>query len=182
MPLSPVAPSVEPNAHTPADLGRQSGRPAQIVAVGLLDGSGHPLTEFRAGHALRVAIDFENGDAVNPYKFRVRVVREDGLVCCDLVTDHADPAQPSPDRGRLTLVLDRLDLNSGRYGVDVAAYAGDAPGGGDLQTPGCPLVVLGDSVREAVLAVPHRWELDSYRLAPHETARQATSNSSVRVQ
>lgn len=156
---SPV-PVPAPSAHAPADIDAYSSPRVQIVALGLLDGDGHPLTEFRAGQALRVAIDFANADAPATPRFRVRVVREDGLVCCDLVTEGVDGfPQEQSGAGRLTLVLDRLDLNSGHYGVDVAACFGESEQGDAGQTIGSPLVVIGDSVRDAVLAVPHRWEL-----------------------
>ena len=135
--------------------------PVRVVALRLLDGNGHPLADFRAGRALRVAIDFEAADAAAHPRFRVRVLREDGLVCCDLVTDRLSPERsPAAGRGRMTLMLDRLDLNAGHYGVDVKPYADGAAHGAADQMPGCPLVVSGEGAREAVLNVPHHWEID----------------------
>lgn len=159
---APAAAAVAPGVPALPDDGGTPAEGMRIVAVGLLDGTGHALEEFRSGQPLQVAIDFETTGAASPPRFRVRVVREDGLVCCDLATDGIDMSRlPSTGRGRMVLMLDRLDLNSGRYGVDIVPYPEAAPHGGGAQAPGCPLTVIGDSVREAVLAVPHRWEFDA---------------------
>jgi lipopolysaccharide transport system ATP-binding protein len=151
--------AVEPAAEaTPAGT---VGAPelARIASVSLLDSVGHPVTALQAGRALRVAVDFDGADTVTPPQWRVKVVREDGLVCCDLVTNRTDRTPiPVAGRGRVTLVLDRLDLNSGHYSVDVVA---GGTSGSDRPTPGCPLVVIGEGAREAVLDVPHRWEFDA---------------------
>ncbi len=119
-PATPAAVAVVPDlAVSPADGAAAAGG-VRIVAVGLLDGTGHTLGEFRSGQPLQVAIDFEADDAGTSPRFRVRVVREDGLVCCDLVTDGIEPSHTPPTaRGRMCLVLDRAgpELRSlrGRY-------------------------------------------------------------------
>lgn len=178
----PSAEAVIPDLTAPGGDGVSQG--VQIIAVGLLDGTGHPLGEFRSGQPLQVAIDFETADMTSPPQFRVRVVREDGLVCCDLVTDGVDSsALPATGRGRMVLILDRLDLNSGHYGVDIASYSKDAPPGEGAQTPGRPLVVTGDSVRESVLDVPHRWSLEARASSTAVSGpRHDTVNSEVSVQ
>ncbi len=167
VPSLPATPAVAAAAVVPElAVAPVEGGPAaggvRIVAVGLLDGTGHPLGEFRSGQPLQVAIDFEAQDAPVTPRFRVRVVREDGLVCCDLVTDGIDTSRaPATSRGRMVLILDRLDLNSGHYGVDVVPHSEAATIGAGVHTPGCPLVIVGESVREAVLDVPHRWQLSA---------------------
>ena len=134
-----------------------SSRPSSIVAITLLDDAGRALAELRAGQPLRVVIDFATVEPVVAPHFRVRIVREDGLVCCDLVSERVEtPPESSSAGGRMTLHLDRLDLNTGHYAVDVVVWGAQGP----QESPvGQLLAVRGDAIRQAVLTVPHRWEL-----------------------
>lgn len=153
-----------PTLRLPAVLVEESHGAAtgslRVMGVTLLDDAGHPVNAIRAGHGVRVAIGFVSvGRAAAP-RFRVRFVRQDGLVCCDFGTSHVDSPAPAVHAdGRMTLVLDRLDLNAGHYSVDVTPYGDGLSPGVEATAPGCPLVVIGSGTREAVLDVPHRWEL-----------------------
>lgn len=144
---------------------------ARVTAVGLIDCHGHSLTEFRAGQSLEVAIDYVAGRAT-ALQFRVRVVREDGVVCCDVSSDPFAPTGLGPQaQGRISLHLERLDLNSGHYGIDVVAHARTDNGlGSALPVVGRPLLVVGDGIREAVMAVPHRWALEHGVAIPASSA------------
>ena len=163
VPGTPAAPAAAVEHEVPSG-DAVTGRPTEsvrIAAVGLLDGAGHPLVEFRAGQPLRVEICFDADAVATRHRFRVRVVREDGLVCCDVVSDGFQTAGPPVvRRGRMTLVLDRLDLSSGHYRVDAMVHAAEAQLLDGTRAPGCALVVLGEGGREAALEVPHRWEID----------------------
>lgn len=157
--VSVTVPEGTATAHSAAEGGLRAG-PVRVVAVDLLDGTGHPLTNFRAGDPLRVAIGFES-DADSLPRFRVRLLREDGLVCCHFVTDGTDlPRSPWAGGGCITLAVDRIDLNPGRYAVDVSVFLEVEPPSGDALAPGASLVVIGANAREAVLNPPHHWELD----------------------
>jgi lipopolysaccharide transport system ATP-binding protein len=163
-PAAPIQTSVAAPADdgTTRDAHSRPAGPWHIAGVGLLDGNGHSLAEIRAGQGLRVSIDFQlTGVAARPC-FRVKLVREDGLVCCEFATESSEHTRAvEPGRGRVTLVIDRLDLGVGHYGVDVQAKTYGGRFADDGQTPGCPLVVVADGEREAVMAVPHRWEFES---------------------
>ena len=174
VPEMPAATAIKVDPAVPAGA-PVTGRPTEsvrIASVGLLDGAGHPLGEFRTGQPLRVEICFDADVVATRHRFRVRVVREDGLVCCDVVSDGFQTAGPPVvRRGRMTLVLDRLDLSSGHYRVDVMVYAADASHVDGTRAPGCPLVVMGDGVREAALDVPHRWEVDARTMDTGDAGR-----------
>ncbi len=149
-----------PDPSADAATNALSGR---ILQVSLLDATGHPFTTFPTGQALHVAIDFDQPAQSPPEPIAVRIVREDGLLCCDVVSDQAHGPPSAPWAGgpaRITFVFDRLDLNSGHYSVDVRMGSG-ADGTPGVSAPGCALVVQGEGARDAVLAVPHRWELDA---------------------
>jgi lipopolysaccharide transport system ATP-binding protein len=133
-----------------------------IVSVGLFHVDGQPLEEIRSGQPLRIGIDFLAADTLVAPLFRVRVIRDDGLVCYDLSTEQSELSLSAiAGSGRVTLVLDRVDLNTGRYTFDVGAYAHDWAYAYDHQASVCSLLVIGDNIQEAVLNVPHRWELQA---------------------
>jgi lipopolysaccharide transport system ATP-binding protein len=152
-----------------ADLGEQDdGRvspmmPAspedqRITAIALRDADGGLLTELASGRPLSVDIDFEGGAVSSRVSFRVRVVREDGLVCYDLASRPAWTAGGGgPERARLE--LERVDLNSGRYRLDVWVTSGDQPVSVPRRGVACDFTVVGDGTHEAVLNVPHQWEI-----------------------
>jgi lipopolysaccharide transport system ATP-binding protein len=146
-------PQVAARAMSPADPVSVSTTLA-IDGVAILDGD-RPVDVLATGQRLRLDIRF-HGTAPAPL-FRVRVTREDGLVCFDLRTEQSvvAPRLDQPE-GRVALVIDRVDLNSGRYRVDVWAYARDWIRVDDHWVS--YLAILGDGLREAALNAPHRWE------------------------
>lgn len=145
-----------PAAPPPAPARVVSPSPAatgavRIARAALLDQAGHGLAAIRSGQGVRIEIEAEaDADAgtVGAATYHVRVVREDGLVCCEFATS-APPSRP------LTLSVDRLDLNAGHYSVDIVATDTTGAAG---QPVGVPLAVSGDGARESVLSVPHHWE------------------------
>jgi lipopolysaccharide transport system ATP-binding protein len=140
----------------------------EIEAVGVFDDRGEPLAEMRSGQPVRIDIAFvATGRLVAPL-FRIRIFREDGLVCCD-VDSELTPLSVAAvhGRGRVSVHLERLDLNSGRYVVDVGCYAQDWTYAYDYRSSVHALVVRGESGKQAVLNVPHRWErVDSPMMGP----------------
>ncbi|MGE0815633.1 MAG: ABC transporter ATP-binding protein [Vicinamibacterales bacterium] len=153
----PVAKRIEADRNDgDADEAADEAAPGvRVRSLGLLDESGRPVELLPAGAPVRIAIDFHS---VTPAPlFRVRLTREDGLVCLDVRTDEAvEGARAASGDGQVSLVLDRLDLNSGRYRVDLWAYARDWIQVDDHWVTTLP--VLGDGLREAALNAPHRWE------------------------
>jgi lipopolysaccharide transport system ATP-binding protein len=154
----------------------------EIASVGLFDVNGQPLAEVRSGQPLRIGIDFRAADTLVAPLFRVRVIREDGLVCYDLSTEQSELSLSAiAGSGRVTLALDRLDLNTGRYTFDVGAYAHDWAYAYDHQASVCSLVVIGDSVREAVLNVPHHWALETGKVSTGDIGGRGLKDSSRRL-
>ena len=131
----------------------------EIEAVAVFDDRDEPAAELRSGQPLRIDITFvATGRIVAPL-FRIRIFREDGLVCCD-VNSELSPLSVTAvhGSGRVTAYLERLDLNSGRYVIDVGCYAQDWTYAYDYRPSVHTFIVRGESGKQAVLNVPHRWE------------------------
>lgn len=132
----------------------------KITRVRVLDELGRPTPDVHSGHPVQVEIEYLATTRVVAPLFRVRILRQDGLVCYDLNTERSPLSLSAVEgQGRLSVHLGRLDLNSATYFVDVGCYSQDWAYAYDHQSSVCSVIVHGDAVKDAVLNVPHRWEV-----------------------
>jgi lipopolysaccharide transport system ATP-binding protein len=132
----------------------------ELTVVRVLTRDGQPAAELRSGQALRVEIEYRVAIRVIAPIFCVRIAREDGVVCYVLTTEVSNLSLSAIEgTGQVVLELERLDLNSGRYVVDVSCYAQDWIYAYDYQACVASFVVQGDGVQDAVLNSPFRWEI-----------------------
>ena len=162
----------------PLDEQRFGSMELEIGGVRLLDGDGQAIDEVRSGQPIQIEMDYvAKGRLVAPI-FYARVLREDNLVCYNLTTQYSTLSLSSIEGpGRISLSIERLDLNRGRYFVDVGCYAQDWAYAYDYHLFEGSLVVHGDGVKDAVLNVPHRWEIHGG--AAPVVPRPAPENGSV---
>ena len=132
----------------------------EIGTVRLLDAKGQAVTEVLSGQPMQFEIDYVAARRIVAPIFSARILREDGLVCCNLTTEFSTLSLSAiQGPGCIALHLERLDLNTGRYLVEVGCYAQDWAYAYDYHSSERSLVVRGDSIKDAVLNVPHRWEI-----------------------
>lgn len=137
----------------------------EITQVRLLDKRGGPATAIEGGAGLRIEIDYQAPRPIIAPNFQIHIYREDGLVCVDLNTEETEiKLSTIQGSGQIALNLERLDLNSGLYYVDVGVYTQDWTYAYDYHSNVYPLVVYGDGSK-AILHSPHSWDLSSL----HET-------------
>ena len=130
--------------------------PFEIVTVDLTDLNGHAVRELTSGQGLRVVIGYRTAGSDHAPQVRVRVLREDGLICYDFSTTARTRGSPGVGLNEITLVIERLDLNTARYRCDVSAEGHDA----SSVAVGCFLNVTGDGLYDAVLNAPHHWKVE----------------------
>lgn len=133
----------------------------EIDSVRLLDKHGMTADELESGDALRVEVEYSAERPMSPAIVSITIRRDDGLLCYD--TSTAAAALDLPDvsgRTRASLVLDRLDLNGGRYFVDVGIYESSWAYAYDYHWGVYPLIVSQPG-GQGVLRPPHRWEIDN---------------------
>jgi lipopolysaccharide transport system ATP-binding protein len=130
----------------------------EITDVRLLDPAGVPATELERGDPLRVEIEYVSPQPVQAPIFGVTISREDGLICCDTSTAAASLIPPTVHgRGRITLYLERLDLEGGQYYVDVGVYEAGWAYAYDYHWHAYPLLIRAPGGHHGVLRPPHRW-------------------------
>jgi lipopolysaccharide transport system ATP-binding protein len=144
----------------PLDAQRFGSMELEIGGVRLLDGEGQEVDEIRSGQPMQIEMEYAaKGRLVAPI-FCARLLREDNLVCYNLTTQFSTLRLSAIEgSGRITLYIERLDLNRGRYFVDVGCYAQDWAYAYDYHLVERSVVVQGDGVKDAVLNVPHRWQI-----------------------
>lgn len=143
----------------PLEAQRFGSMELEIGTVRLLDGEGQAVTEVLSGQPVQVEIGYVATRRLVAPIFSARILREDGLVCYNLTTEFSTLSLSAIEGpGCITLCIERLDLNSGRYFVDVGCYAQDWAYAYDCRFLESALVVRGDDIKDAVLNVPHRWE------------------------
>jgi lipopolysaccharide transport system ATP-binding protein len=131
----------------------------EITEVRLLDVQGNPTGELEGGGCRRIEIDYIAHQPIIAPIFQVQILRADGLVCFEFNTEDTELKLSTIEgSGRIALDLERLDLNSGIYYVDVGAYAQDWSYAYDYHSNVYPLVIHGDGSK-ALFYSPHRWDL-----------------------
>ncbi|NEV62208.1 ATP-binding cassette domain-containing protein [Thiorhodococcus minor] len=128
---------------------------AEILEVRL-----HPCGSLEPGEALRIEIGFRVDRPLPSPRFNVSISRAaDGFICLDLSTGHASE-QALIDNGTAVLSLQRLDLASGAYFVNVGIFRTDWRYAYDYHWHVYPLQITGGSAGEGVLAPPFAWQLE----------------------
>lgn len=131
----------------------------EIVSVRLLNKWDRVVTEFCSGDPLHVEIEYSASRPIELPIFSVTISSEDDQPCTDLNTNAAGITLPTlRDAGRITLHFDRLDLNGGRYYVDVGVYTQNWDYAYDYHWRIYPLTVLPTNSKKGALYPPHHWE------------------------
>jgi SAM-dependent methyltransferase len=171
--LTPVQqPSSNPLTNTQLRLNenRFGSLELEITAVNLLDEKGNAIAQLDSGAFLRVAIEYLTQQSLPSPIFSVTISREDGLVLCDTNTTEAGISLSHlQQRGQITLCLDRLDLSSGQYFVDVGVYEQNWAYAYDYHWHVYPLEIRSTTNAKSILSPPLHWEISNVPVPDEET-------------
>lgn len=132
----------------------------EITAVHLLNLEGESVAELDSGAPLGVEIEYLAHHPIYYPVFGITISYEDGLVCYDIHIKAAELPLPLPkEQGRIILHLERLDLNSGQYYVDVGIYEHNWAYAYDYHWHVYPLVICSKIGGKGILSPPHWWEI-----------------------
>jgi lipopolysaccharide transport system ATP-binding protein len=132
----------------------------ELIEVSLTDRNGRAAVRIDSGDLLRIEISYCTKRMVAGPIFHVVICREDGLVCYELDTE-TDRVSLGivEDRGRIALQIDRVDLPSGSYYVDIGAYVSGWSYALDYHYKAYPLVLQGLITKREDTS-PYHWEVN----------------------
>lgn len=131
----------------------------EITAVQFLDQRRNAIATLLSGDSLWIAIDYVAPLAIEAPIFNVTLLRDDDLVCYDTNTQSAGITLSTIEgTGKIELCLSRLDLNTGRYYVDVGVYEKDWTYAYDYHWRVYPLNVQAQHQQSGVLSLPCQWQ------------------------
>jgi lipopolysaccharide transport system ATP-binding protein len=132
----------------------------EIVDIRLLDRRGLEVEELDSGEPLQIEISYEAGERIASPIFVVTISKDDGFVCYDTNTETANlPISVVSGKGQVRLELERLDLQGGKYFVDVGIFKQDWAYAYDYHWHVYPFTVRPTSSERGILRPPHRWEV-----------------------
>ncbi|MCB0190915.1 MAG: ABC transporter ATP-binding protein [Anaerolineae bacterium] len=141
----------------------------KIMSVRLLDSLDQPVAQLTSGAPLSIEIVYHAPKIIESPIFSVLISRDDGLVCYDTNTATADLAMTSVQgQGQMTLQIERLDLNSGHYWVDIGIYEKNWAYAYDHHWHVYPLQVHAPLDEKGVVCPPSQWRIEK-SIEPQDT-------------
>lgn len=141
----------------PVDTGES--RTLDILGVRVLDATGQPVSEIQTGQAIDIEIDYRAHRPVTAPVFCAAIRRDDGTPLYFMHTASQLTIGTVEGVGRVTLRLDRVDLNDGHCLVAVACYADGWTHAFDFHPSACRFTVRANGPDGAVLVTPYRWQI-----------------------
>jgi len=136
---------------------RWGSQEVTIVAVQMLDSTGHERYVYRCGEPMRVVMHYRVHCQVEEPVFGLAIMRGDGLWCYGSNTDLEEIPLPSlGEEGTVEIFLERLDLIAGTYFLDVAVHARNGYPY-DYHHELYSFTVQSELRDTGVCRIPHRW-------------------------
>ncbi|MBE9127584.1 MULTISPECIES: ABC transporter ATP-binding protein [unclassified Coleofasciculus] len=124
-----------------------------------------PVSEIKSGDSLCVEIEYLSPQPIDSPIFSVAISREDGQICFDTNTEVMSVSLPLiQGEGQVKLHLERLDLNGGKYFIDVGIYEPTWAYAYDYHWHVYPLEIQSPVNKNGILSPPLRWEISSAQI------------------
>jgi lipopolysaccharide transport system ATP-binding protein len=160
----PVGSELAAEADSPLKLGvnRFGSLEMQINGVVVLNRFGQPTSEIESGDPVAIEISYDAPKPLESPVFSVSISNDERQDLFDVNTDSKGNTLPVLEgKGKLVLHIDRLDLGSGRYFVNVGAYEAAWSHAYDYHWHLYELLINSPARQFGILNVPHRWSLQS---------------------
>jgi lipopolysaccharide transport system ATP-binding protein len=144
----------------------------EITGVRLLDSNSRVVAEIRSGDSLKVEIEYFAPEAIEAPIFGVTISNDNkpDILFLDVSTEATNFSVPALNgRGCVTLDLKRLDLENGKYFIDIGVYERNWAYAYDYHWHAYPIMIRAKESGKGILFPPHRWEINGVQ-APHHNS------------
>ncbi|NEO23281.1 Wzt carbohydrate-binding domain-containing protein, partial [Moorena sp. SIO4A5] len=119
-----------------------------------------PSLEINSGDSLAIDIEYFSPQAIDGLIFSVLISTEDGQICLETNTTTMGESLPViKGKGKIKLHLSRLDLNSGKYFVDVGVYEPNRAYTYDYHLRVYNFLVRSNKSEKGIISPPLRWDI-----------------------
>jgi lipopolysaccharide transport system ATP-binding protein len=130
----------------------------EISEVHIVNVNGYRVDKINSGEPLRIEIRYDAHVLAEAPIFGVTLSKEDGQICCEIMTEKKQfMLEGSRKKGVMILDIDRLDLSSGEYFVDVGIYKKNWEYAYDYHWHVYPLKVEAINYSKGILVPPYNW-------------------------
>jgi lipopolysaccharide transport system ATP-binding protein len=134
----------------------------EIRKVFLKNSLGLPLADICSGESLTVEIVFCANKPVKYPIFVVKITDDSGRVYCSMNSLSQQIALSLTEKEyKITLYVDRLDLNAGEYYVDVSIYEGNWRYAYDSHFQVYQFFVTNINKFDGIISPPHQWIMEN---------------------
>jgi len=131
---------------------------AEITNVKILDSNGYATSVIHNGASLSVEIEYSSNKVIYSPIFGVDISQEDNMVYLSLNTISTGQAiDKIQNKGKITLHIERLDLNSGKYFLSVGIYEKNWSYAYDFHWKVYSISIQSNFNMTGIIAPPHRW-------------------------
>lgn len=135
-------------------------REVEITQVQILNAAHHPVQEINIGDALTIAITYFAHQPSPHTIFSLSLSNEVGQIFFNAHTATTGRSLSlNPGSGQLHLQIDRLDLSSGLYYINIGIFTQDWGKTYDYHWQRHPLIIRWTAHADSILCPPHRWQV-----------------------
>ena len=144
----------------------ETGTPVRLREIVVCGSDGLPRDRFATGEAVQVRLRIESDNPRQPIHLIVGIHRAADDLQCFAVGTHADGLEPLSGRNEYDVTVRLLDLPLLRGDYSIIAYVGDehAITVFDRRDVRPAFSMTGERFEIGLIAVDHRWELESSRV------------------
>ena len=130
----------------------------EIANVRILDSSGSPTSVISNGASLSVEIEYYSKEVIYSPIFGVDIGQEDNMVYLSLNTiSTGQTIDKIQNKGKITLNIERLDLNIGNYFLSVGIYEKNWSYAYDFHWKVYSISIQSKFNMTGIISPPHRW-------------------------
>jgi lipopolysaccharide transport system ATP-binding protein len=141
----------------------------EITEINFSNLNGAQENKIKGGDSLEIEINYLTHKSVKPPIFGVNIIDENRTDCCSFYINSKNIIHfLATGIGQINLRIDRLDLNSGKYFINVGIYEENWAYAYDFHWNVYPLFVSSPNKNKGIISPPYKWEFKYYNKSKHQ--------------